>query len=190
MIRNLGVDDIEQAYTVAISKPIRNETEYISKTIITDTILDPKNVSLGYFEDDELISWSLVRFGLLHEKKVWAILFFFTKRFSNHFSFKTNDFGPMMDRYFQIAEEREYYSYIYSVPLKSQNAYYRKWKSVEGRYITTDLAMVPAGTLPTEGWIARLNGGIKSYDTVIKKRTLKHEFRKDNSIASVESAEA
>jgi len=182
MIRKLVESDIEDAFKIAILKPIRKESDYLSLDSIISFILDEKNLSLGYFEGNELITWAAVRFGQLHGEKIWCIIYLFTKRFSDHFSFKTDDFGLIMDEYFRIAEENEYYSYVYSVPKKSQRSYYRKWKSVEGRYLAEDLEDVPAGTLPSEEWMRRLNGGIRAYDSVIKKRTLKHEYRKPYSL--------
>lgn len=189
MIRRLTNDDIEQAYNVAISKPIRNEVKFVSKGLIEYTINHPEYINLGYFEGDELISWSAVKFSTLYGEKVWYIVFFYTKHFTDHFSFKTNDFGPMMDMYFEMAEENEYYSYVYSVPVKSQHAYYKKWKSIKGRYETADVEIIPAGTQASEEWMSKLNGGIRSFDIIIKKRTLKYEFRKNNSIDTAESSE-
>jgi len=187
MIRRLTIDDIEQAYNVAITKPIRGETNFVHKDRIIYTLAHPEYVNLGYFEGDELISWSAVKFVNVDLEKVWYIIFFFTKRLSDHFSFRNNDFGPMMDEYFKIAEANEYYTYVYSVPLKSHHAYYRKWKSKEGRYDTFDVAIVPAGTEAPSEWMRKLNGGIRPYDIVMKKRVLKDEFRKNNSIRTNKS---
>jgi len=187
MIRRLTIYDIEQAYIVATTKPNRNETDFIPKDRIIYTLSHPNYVNLGYFENDELISWAAVKFENLYAEKTWFIVFFFTKRFSDYFGFRTYDFGPMMNMYFEMAEENEYYSYIYSVPLKSHRAYYRKWKSIEGRYDTFDIAVVDAGTKAPKDWMDKLNGGIKPYDIIIKKRVLKNEFRKNNSIGTDKS---
>lgn len=182
MIRLLDINDLPEAIKIASLKPIRGEDTPVDIELLSNSFRNLNTRTLGYFEDGNLITWVMVKFGTLHEEKIWCIVNIFTRNFSNYFTFNGPDIGPIIEKFFAIAEEEGYYSYIYSVPKKLERVYYKKWKSKNGRYDTLDLLFIPANTEPSQNWATRLNGGIRAYDCVIKKRTLKNEYRKENSI--------
>lgn len=185
MIRFLNMLDFEDVRRIARLKPIRDEDVYIADSELLKLFDTPRTHVLGYFKNEVLISWVAYRFGKLHDENIWCIIHMFTSNFNNHFTFNGPDFGPIIAYIFREAEKNGYYSYLYTIPKRLEDVYYKKWKSNKylppsGRYEIEDLKLIPANTEPEESWLKRLNGGIRAYDVVVKKRTLKEEFRNDN----------
>lgn len=188
MIRLLQISDFPEAFSISQLKSIRGrENETITEESVAKLFETDNTFVLGYFdESSELVTWVAYRFGTIDNEKIWCIVHMFTKDFTSYFTFNRPDIGPMIAKIFTIAEEQEYYTYIYAIPKKLENIYYRQWKSNKylpptGRYETSDLAFVEANTVPDQNWLRRLSGAPQSYDMVIKKRTLKNEYRINHS---------
>lgn len=182
MIRYLNLNDFDEVRRIARLKPIRDEVEYIDDSEILKLLDTPRTFVLGYFENNSLVTCVAYRFGTLHDEKIWCIIHMFTANFNNHFTFNGPDFGPIIAKIFIEAEQQGYYAYLYTIPKRLESVYYKKWKvnkylPPSGRYDTIDLKTIPANTEPDEPWLRRLNGGIRAYDVVVKKRILKQEYR-------------
>lgn len=186
MIRELTTEDLTQV--VEVSKVRIPEDEQISPQTLNYFLMQDQFKIFGFFEDDLLITVVIIKFGELHGEKTWTVIHMFTRRLRGIFSFG-DDFGQIIAKVFEIAEEKGFYNYVYMVNKKHENAYYRMWKTNKflppsNRYTISNLAEIPAGTIAPENWMVRLMGGPKNYDCVIKMRKLKEEFRNDSINAS------
>ena len=68
------------------------------------------DVIIGYFEDDELISW--ITIGFYESKmrgKFWVISNFFSSVYTSYFNFNRPEFGMLFKAAFEVAEGRGYY---------------------------------------------------------------------------------
>lgn len=185
MIRTLVASDVDIALEIAQIKNKRNRNVTFTREDIEQLILSDRTECLGYFEGETLVTWVAYRFGELHGEKIWCIVNMFTSRFSTQFSFDGPDFGPIIKTIFEKAESRNVFSYIYVIPQKVEKVYYEKWKTnphlpPKNRYETSDLAIIRANVVPPEKWMERLLGGTLPYDCIIKKRSLKTEFRNES----------
>ena len=137
------------------------------------------DVIIGYFEDDELISW--ITIGFYESKmrgKFWVISNFFSSVYTSYFNFNRPEFGMLFKAAFEVAEGRGYYQYFYSIAKRLERVYERQWKknsyAVQGKYDLTTLAVVPANTKPEFELYWRLMGQeLKPDNIVIKSRKLK-----------------
>ena len=185
MIRTLVASDVDEALSIAQIKKKKHRNATFSRDDIEQLLLSDRTECLGYFEDNKLITWIAYRFGELHGENIWCIVNMFTSKFASRFSFDGPDFGPIIKTIFEKAEARNVYTYIYVIPQKVEKVYYEKWKTnphlpPKNRYETFDLAIIKANTIPSEKWMERLIGGTLPYDCVIKKRSLKMEFRNEH----------
>ena len=136
-------------------------------------------VTIGYFEDDELISW--ITIGFYESKmrgKFWVISSFFSSVYTSYFNFNRPEFGMLFKAAFDIAEGRGYYQYFYSIAERLERVYERQWKknsyAIQGKYDLTTLAVVPANTKPEFELYWRLMGQeLKPDNIAIKARKLK-----------------
>ena len=136
-------------------------------------------VTIGYFEDDKLISW--VTIGFYKSKmrgKFWVISNFFSSVYTSYFNFNRPEFGMLFKAAFDIAEGRGYYQYFYSIAERLERVYERQWKknsyAIQGKYDLTTLAVVPANTKPEFELYWRLMGQeLKPDNIAIKARKLK-----------------
>jgi hypothetical protein len=136
-------------------------------------------MTIGYFEDDKLISW--MNIGFYESKmrgKFWVIGGLFTSVFQERFSFSRPEFGLVLKRAFEIAEERGYFQYFYSIAERLERVYERQWRKnpwgFNGIYELTTLAVVPANTKPESELYWRLMGQeLKPDNIVIKSRKIK-----------------
>jgi len=137
------------------------------------------DVIIGYFEDDELISW--ITIGFYESKmrgKFWVISNFFSSVYTSYFNFNRPEFGMLFKAAFDIAEGRGYYQYFYSIAERLERVYERQWKknsyAIQGKYDLTTLAVVPANTKPEFELYWRLMGQeLKPDNIAIKARKLK-----------------
>jgi hypothetical protein len=137
------------------------------------------DVIIGYFEDDELISW--ITIGFYESKmrgKFWVISNFFSSVYTSYFNFNRPEFGMLFKAAFEVAEGRGYYQYFYSIAERLERVYERQWKknsyAIQGKYDLTTLAVVPANTKPEFELYWRLMGQeLKPDNIAIKARKLK-----------------
>ncbi len=141
--------------------------------------------ALGCFEGNELVSWMAIGFVDIpdYNYHFWAISALYTTRFVQLFSFNNPEIGLLIKEAFAIAESKEYYEYYYSVSSRISKVYetqIQKTKYIPiGRYTYKEVAIVEANTQPANILYWRLMGQeLKPDDIIIKKRILKHEFRK------------
>lgn len=159
------------------TQPISPEQYSVSQQNISDLI------KIGYFEDNELISWVIIAFRESKMRgKFWVITGLFTTKLGERFSFSRPEFGLIFKRAFELAEERGYFQYFYCVSEKIERVYERQWKKnpwgFNSRYELITLDVVPANTQPEYELYWRLMGQeIKPDPIIIKKRILKEEFR-------------
>lgn len=188
MIKQLSLFDFDRALEIARLKPKTGGTKPISDEQFEELhkkyfIGSGVHFALGYFEDNQLISW--VAFGL-HENtsrgKFWYISFLYTSKFHNQFSFNNPEIGLLIKSAFSVAEDLGYYTYFYTIAKKFETVYDRQWsknKFVQtGRYDLEIIGEIPANTEPTIDLYWRLLGSETRPDTmVIKKRILRPEHR-------------
>jgi hypothetical protein len=177
MIRPLTPADLPAALEISNILPARGTEIPHDPTSISRMICNPRNNAKGFFENDELKTWISYRYSVVEDEKVWIILNICSSIRSTFFSFLRPDVGELIASIFPEAEEKGYYSYLYCVPSSLSEVYYRQWQKntflpFANRYQTEDVATIPKNTKPTELWQARLLGGTKPFDVVIKKRTL------------------
>lgn len=188
MIRQLTLFDLDDALKIARLKqrvggttPLSEErfNQIHEKYFHTDGI----HFAFGYFDNNKLISFIL--FGL-HENKsrgrFWYISFLYTSLFHNYFSFNNQEIGLLIKTAFNVAETMGHYEYYYTINKKFETLYDRQWSKNKfiptGRYNLEILTVIPKNTLSTVDLYNRLLGSeIRPDDMVIKKRTLKDEFR-------------
>jgi hypothetical protein len=143
------------------------------------------SVVIGYFEDDKLISW--ITIGFYENKmrgKFWVISSFFSSVYTSYFNFNRPEFGMLFKAAFEVAEERGYHQYFYSIAERLERVYERQWRknsyAIQGKYDLTTLAVVPANTKPEFELYWRLMGQeLKPDNIVIKSRKLKSHFLTD-----------
>ena len=183
MIKYLNDSHIDQCIEISMLSSRHSGTSKNSNVDLLRCLNLERNCVVGYFVEDKIITWGSARFGLLHGEKTWSILGLYTSDFSDHFSFNRADFGLLISKFFEVAENDRYYNYIYSIATRLERFYDRKWSSntflpPTNRYIRKKLIEIPANELAPEQWQQRLLGGIKPDAMSILMRSLKEEFRK------------
>lgn len=147
------------------------------------TLNDGKHFGFGYFENDELISY--IGFGLYENTtrgRFWYVAFLHTSRFHKLFSFNNIEISELMKLAYSTAESKGHYEYYYAIAEKLERVYEMQWKKQQyiksGRYNLEILARIPANTISDVDMYFRLLGeGSKPDNMVIKKRSLKEEYR-------------
>lgn len=179
-VRILGTEYNEECIKIALSNKKISGTKPVSAEQYRHLLTaSPNIIHIGYFEDDKLISW--IGIGFYESKmrgKFWAITGLFTTVFKERFSFSRPEFGLLVKGAFDIAEEKGYFQYFYSIAERLERVYERQWKKnpwgFNGRYDLTTLAVVPANTKPEFELYWRLMGQeLKPDNIVIKARKLK-----------------
>ncbi len=189
MIRHLNLFDLDKAMSIARLKdrtggtsPISDiQFEEIHKKYFESNGI---NYALGYFENNQLISW--ISLGL-HENKTrgrfWYISFLYTSKFHNNFNFNNLEIGYLIKAAFALAEEQQFYEYYYTVSERVQHVYERQWarnKFVQtGRYELQTIGEIEPNTQPSVDLYWRLLGQeVRPDKMIIKKRILRPELRK------------
>jgi hypothetical protein len=188
MIRLLTIEDFPAALEMIDLKPRTSGTVPVTKDEFIENFThyflgSEDSCALGYFENDELFCF--VCMGFFESKlrgKFWVIPGLYTKKFKQVFSFKDTDMAHLFRAAFELAENRGYYEFYYSVAERVMNAYERQWQRNSimetGRYDLILLDTVPSYTQPEQEIYWRLMGrSIKPDTIVIKKRVLRDEFR-------------
>lgn len=136
--------------------------------------------SIGYFEDNKLISWINVSFqNTSNIGKFWVITGFFIVEQGNYFSFKRPEFGSLLQKAFDLAESNGYFQYFYCVSDRISKVYERQWSkynplNYHGRYDLTTQEIVPPNTKPNSELAWRLMGCELKPDSIhLKSRILK-----------------
>ena len=147
---------------------------------------DYRFIALGYFEEEQLISWVCSSFiPSLDSRFVgsWNITGLYSKKFDNTFSFNRPEIAPLIKTSFEIAEHRHYWRYYYTISVKHQELYDKLWKKNNflktGRYDTVVERVIQA---ENDAFYKAIYGpiiGNREYteDFVVKKRTLTHDYR-------------
>jgi len=189
VIRQLTLFDLDNAMKIARMKERSAGTVPVSDIQFEE--LHQKyfesngiNYALGYFEDNQLVSW--IALGLHENKargKFWYISFLYTSKFHNSFNFNNTEIGYLIKAAFSLAEEQQFYEYYYTVSERVQNVYERQWARntfmQTGRYELVTLAEIEPNTQPSVDLYWRLLGQETRPDKmVIKKRILNNDFRK------------
>lgn len=159
MIKQLTKDDIPFCLSVISAEnkisgttPLDSERQinYLNHCI-QDT---DKYRVLGYFENDQLISWINIGFyeGNTYGK-FWILLNLFSTKKRGYFSFKNPEISELLATAFNVAESREVYQYFYCVSERISKVYESQWAkknpmNYHGVYELKDLAVIPANTVP------------------------------------------
>ena len=116
MIRQLTLEDYPHALLIA---KLRSRIGGTSVSTNLDEALlkyfnNENKISLGYFENDKLISWIAIG---LHENKArgrfWYISFLFNGNIGNYYRFNKPENGLLLAESFTLAESLKYYEYYY-----------------------------------------------------------------------------
>lgn len=186
MLKTLTPLDYQAAVDIAFLRERHGGTESSVEAVMNlmDMLCssDPKTKFIGYFEDDVLISYLVVRFGTLGDEKVWVILSMFTSMFRNHFSWRHPELGQLVAWAFNEAEKQGYYTYLYSVATHLEKVYEYQWRKnpwlpPRDRYTKDVMARVPANTLHELDWLNRLAHLPKPDEVSVLVRKLKEEYR-------------
>jgi|APGre2960657373_1045057.scaffolds.fasta_scaffold01417_3 hypothetical protein len=185
-IKICGPEHLEQA--VAITK-LKNKHSGVEKpwqldyAPILQKYLNTNThyLTIGAFDGDELVSFLCSAFWRNNDPS-WFIVFLFTKRFGNQFSFNRPEIGLLLKAAFEIAEYRHYWKYYYSIAKKHETVYDMLWKKNNhvdvGKYNLKIEQEVPAYTAVDRDRFWRLVGSrVYEVDMVIKSRILKVENR-------------
>ena len=185
MIRQLTLEDYPHALLIA---KLRSRIGGTSVSANLDEALlkyfnDEKKISLGYFENDKLISWIAIG---LHENKArgrfWYISFLFNGNIGNYYRFNKPENGLLLAESFTLAESLKYYEYYYIISKRIEHVYDRQWRKNSyiptGRYETITLDTVPPNTVATTDLYWQLmNREIKPDTMIVKKRILNDKYR-------------
>jgi hypothetical protein len=141
-----------------------------------------KALAVGYFDNNELITWCTLRFGKQDDMDMWIITTLWTKKFTQLMNFSRPDMGLLLQACFDIAEKRHYWNYFYMIADRVSAVYWRQWQRnpymVTGRYENHHYLSIPARTKPELNLAWRLMGEtLKPDDMSLKYRTLRPEFR-------------
>jgi len=189
LIRPLVETDLPRMLEIARLKPKSGGTEppqdpdKMHQAYMRYTVNDGKDYGFGYFENDELVSY--IGFGLYENNsrgKFWYAAFLHTSRFHNLFSFNNIEISELMKLAYTTAETNGHYEYYYAISEKLERVYDMQWRKQQyipnGRYNLEILARIPANTISDVELYYRLLGeGSKPDNMVVKKRTLREEFR-------------
>ena len=142
---------------------------------------NPDHMMLGAFDGDKLISFVCLAFFRDHDP-AWFIVFMFTTKFYPVFSFNRPEIGLLIKTAFEVAEQRNYCQYYYSIAKKHEELYDRLWEKNQyvetGKYITTTELVVPPYTPVDRDRYWRLVGQrVHDVEVVIKRRILRPEKR-------------
>jgi len=141
-----------------------------------------KAIAIGYFDNDELVTWCTLRFGLQDDMDIWIITTLWTKKFTQLMNFARPDMGLLLQACFDIAEKRHYWNYFYIIADRVSSVYWRQWQRnpymVTGRYENHHYLTIPANTKPELNLAWKLMGEVSKPDDIsLKYRTLRPEFR-------------
>jgi hypothetical protein len=185
-IKICGPEHLEQALAITELKNKHSGVEkpwQLNYTRILEKYLSANSnfLVIGAFDGDELVSFLCSAYWRISDPS-WFIVFLFTKRFGNQFSFNRPEIGLLLKAAFEIAEHRHYWKYYYSIAKKHEVIYDKLWKKNTyvntGKYNLKIEQEVPAWTAVERDRFWRLIGSrVYEVDMVIKSRILKAEQR-------------
>lgn len=137
-------------------------------------------ITFGYFNKNKLISFIMLAFV---ENKFWIIPGIYSNLQRNIFSFNNEEIGLLIKHSFEYAENKGYYEYYYSIAKHLSNVYENQINKSKFiplyRYDRITLSVIEKNTIPESNLYYKLLGEEKKpHDMIIKKRSLKLEFRK------------
>jgi hypothetical protein len=185
VIRQLKVTDYSRMLEIANLRLRIGGTGVIGNLdyAIGNYLVDEYKISLGYFENDILISYICIG---LHENvsrgKFWYISFLFNSKIGNYYTFNKPENGLLLVEAFSHAERHGYYEYYYMISKRIEHVYDRQWAKngylPTGRYETITLDTIPANTVSDVDLYWQLMGcEIKSDVMIVKKRILNDKYR-------------
>lgn len=185
-VKLCGPEHLDQAVAITNLKSKHSGVEkpwQLDYAPILGKYLSPNShhLTIGVFDGDELVSFLCSAFWRRNDPS-WFIVFLFTKRFGNQFSFNRPEIGLLLKAAFEIAEHRHYWKYYYSISKKHETVYDTLWRKNTyvdlGKYNLKIEEEVPAYSAVQRDRYWRLLGS-RTYDTdmVIKSRILKKEKR-------------
>jgi hypothetical protein len=185
MIKHLTKDDIPYCLSVISAEhKISGTTPLDSNRQINylDYCIDnPTKYSvLGYFENDQLISWINIGFyeGPTYGK-FWVLLNLFSTKKRGYFSFKNAEISELIATAFNVAESKGVYRYFYCVSEKISKVYEAQWAkknplNYHGVYELEDIAVIPANTIPDSKMFWKIMGEqMRPHAMYIKSRIRK-----------------
>lgn len=185
-IKICGPEHLEQAVAITNLKNKHSGVEkpwQLDYTHILEKYLSSNShyLVIGAFDGDELVSFLCSAYWRKNDPS-WFIVFLFTKRFGNQFSFNRPEIGLLLKAAFEIAEHRHYWKYYYSIAKKHETLYDQLWKKNTyvdtGKYNLKIEQEVPAFVAVDRDRFWRLIGSrVYEVDMVIKSRILKTEKR-------------
>lgn len=144
--------------------------------------------TLGYFEDQKLISFiffSFQNYAVFDNKveKFWVISGLYSTIKRPMFSFNNKEIGELVAYSFNLAENNNYNILYYSISKHVSKVFEKKFMENTfmpvNRYEKEVVLEIPKNTLPENLVFRRLLGNQpKPHDTIIKKRTLMQPYRK------------
>jgi hypothetical protein len=185
VIRLLTIDDYPRVIEIAKLRP---RISGINSSIdLNQSILkyfnNEKKISLGYFENDILVSYICIG---LHENisrgKFWYISFLFNSKIGNYYTFNKPENGLLLVEAFSHAERHGYYEYYYIISKRIEHVYDRQWGKngylPTGRYETITLDTISANTVSDVDLYWQLMGCETKPDImIVKKRILNDKYR-------------
>jgi len=185
-IKICGPEHLEQAVAITNLKNKHSGVEkpwQLDYTHILEKYLSKNShyLIIGAFDGDELVSFLCSAFWRKNDPS-WFIVFMFTKRFGNQFSFNRPEIGLLLKAAFEVAEHRHYWKYYYSIAKKHETVYDQLWRKNTyvdtGKYNLKIEQEVPAYVAADRDRFWRLIGSrVYDVDLVIKSRILKPEKR-------------
>lgn len=185
MIRLLTIEDYPRAIEIAKLRPRISGIN--SSVDLNQSILkyfnNDKKISLGYFENDILVSYICIG---LHENvsrgKFWYISFLFNSKIGNYYTFNKPENGLLLVEAFSHAERHGYYEYYYIISKRIEHVYDRQWGKngylPTGRYETITLDIISANTVSDVDLYWQLMGCETKPDImIVKKRILNDKYR-------------
>ena len=185
MIKQLTKDDIPFCLSVMFAHHKVSGTRPLSKDLqeehLSNCINNPdKYKVLGYFEDEQLVSWISIGFydGPKYGK-FWVVLDLFSTKKRGYFSFKNPEISELLSSAFNLAESLGVYQYFYCVSERISKVYESQWAkknpmNYHGVYELRDLAVIPANTIPESNLFWGMMGReTRPHDMYIKIRIKK-----------------
>jgi hypothetical protein len=185
VIRLLTIEDYPRAIEIAKLRPRISGIN--SSVDLNQSILkyfnNDKKISLGYFENDILVSYICIG---LHENvsrgKFWYISFLFNSKIGNYYTFNKPENGLLLVEAFSHAERHGYYEYYYIISKRIEHVYDRQWGKngylPTGRYETITLDIISANTVSDVDLYWQLMGCETKPDImIVKKRILNDKYR-------------
>lgn len=180
--RVLTLSDVDSMFKIVTARPTISKMplDKISKEDLIKSLEDNNTRCIGYFEEDNLVSYLLQVFT--PRIPAWHMTVLHTIS-SHNWNYKKNGLEYCWANAMQYAESKNIYRLYWSMPAVWARTQYRtiKTSDVWPRYDIYVESHIPAGVLPTyDEYKISYGKKLKTHDVVIKQGLLKNEFRKFN----------